>query len=430
MIQIKDTLYALNKDGSFQEWKVFVDGGVIHVNYGKLGGKIQSKLTTCEPKNVGRANETTAEEQAIAEATSKWDKQYRLGYRQTTEELTTEERFSPMLAADAIKKSHMIVYPCYVQPKLDGLRCLVTFDSEGNPEFNSRGNKLYPIQGLIPQQLKVLQEKTGYPMFDGEVYIHGLSLQKIGALTKKWRTHETIKVEIDKDFAGEHKRRDKAILDGKKEYKTTDGDMVSVSVIPERDDNRYGGYESADLQFHIFDIPDKDKVWYDPETKEGRLTDLIDIDVEITAFFDLSHLKVVHGEFKETEQEVKDSIALYMLDSYEGSMVRNFKGRYEFCQRSTDLIKWKIFQNAEAKVIGSREDKNGEGVLECIEQDGTIFGCKMKGTFSERRQSAALRLVGKFITFSFQARTEDGVPQFAVGQYVRDVNPDTWEVNE
>lgn len=86
MKQVKTTLFALNKDGSFQEWKVFVHEGTVSVFFGKMGGKIQIKETVCKPKNVGRANETTAEDQAVAEAISKWEKQVRLGYRESTDD--------------------------------------------------------------------------------------------------------------------------------------------------------------------------------------------------------------------------------------------------------------------------------------------------------------------------------------------------------
>ena len=198
MQQVNSTLYALNKDGSFQCWKVFIVGNQVVVEFGKVGGKKQQKVTTCEPKNVGRSNETTAEQQALAEAVSKWEKQVRLGYRDDTSKLEQEENFSPMLAHDATKRSKSIVYPAYVQPKLDGVRALVTLDADGFPQFNSRGNKLYPVplDSELSEQVKSLSEHSGFDKFDGELYIHGLSLQKIVALAKKWRTPEQIEEEI------------------------------------------------------------------------------------------------------------------------------------------------------------------------------------------------------------------------------------------
>ena len=137
-------------------------------------------------------------------------------------------------------------------------------------------------------------------------------------------------------------------------------------------------------------------------------------------------VKVIHGIVVSSEREVKWSISKYMEQGFEGSIIRNFKGVYEFGQRSSDLQKWKQFQDGEAKVLDSVEDKNGEGVLLCEERDGTRFNCKMKGTHAERSQAKMLLLVGDFINFTFQSRTDDGVPQFPVGQSVRELDTLTW----
>ena len=428
MQQVNSTLFALNKDGSFQCWKVFIVGNQVVVEFGKVGGKKQQKVTTCEPKNVGRSNETTAEEQALAEAISKWEKQVRLGYRDDTSKLEQEENFSPMLAHDAIKRSSAIVYPAYVQPKLDGVRALVTLDKDGIPVFNSRGNKTYPVQGALLQQVKELAEHSGFDKFDGELYIHGLSLQKIVALAKKWRTPEQIEEEIEKDYQSDLKRYQKAVDNGEESWKDHGGEVYSIAIEPIKDVDRYGGYSSLDLEYHIFDIPvNADRPWYSTDHDNTRHQDLLAVAEAVECELEVPRIQIVHGIVVSCEREVKWSIGKYMENGFEGSIIRNFKGLYEFGQRSSDLLKWKLFQDGEAKVIDSVEDKNGEGVLLCEEKDGTRFNCKMKGTHAERSQERMLLLVDKFINFTFQARTDDGVPQFPVGQSVRELDTLTWE---
>ncbi|QOI68683.1 ATP-dependent DNA ligase [Klebsiella phage KpS8] len=430
MQQVNSTLYALNKDGSFQCWKVFIAGNQVVVEFGKVGGKKQQKVTTCEPKNVGRSNETTAEQQALAEAVSKWEKQVRLGYRDDTSKLEQEENFSPMLAHDATKRSKSIVYPAYVQPKLDGVRALVTLDADGFPQFNSRGNKLYPVplDSELSEQVKSLSEHSGFDKFDGELYIHGLSLQKIVALAKKWRTPEQIEEEIEKDYQSDLKRHQKAVDNGEESWKDFDGDVYSIAIEPVKDVDRYGGYSSLDLEYHIFDIPvNAGSPWYSTDHDKTRHQDLLSVAEAVECELEVPLINIVHGIVVSCEREVKWSIGKYMERGFEGSIVRNFKGLYEFGQRSSDLLKWKLFQDGEAKVLDSVEDKNGEGVLLCEEKDGTRFNCKMKGTHAERSQERMLLLVGKFINFTFQARTDDGVPQFPVGQSVRELDTLTWE---
>ena len=108
-------------------------------------------------------------------------------------------------------------------------------------------------------------------------------------------------------------------------------------------------------------------------------------------------------------------------------IIRNFAGKYEYGQRSNDLIKWKLFQDVEAKVIGCDIDKNDEGVLQCVLQNGVTFKAKMKGTHEERLYENQLNNVGKFVNIKFQQYTVDGVPQFPVITGFREVDEKTWE---
>ena len=138
-------------------------------------------------------------------------------------------------------------------------------------------------------------------------------------------------------------------------------------------------------------------------------------------------VKGVPFKIAHNEEEVRESIGQYMQEGYEGSIIRNFRGIYEYGQRSADLLKWKLFVDCEAKIIGVEKDKNGEGVLICEEKDGTQCKCKLKGTFAVRNYEKCCSYVGKFITIKFQQRTVDGIPQFPTGVAFRNLNPETWE---
>ena len=75
----KTTLYT--KQGvKFRQWSCWVEGAEVVVEHGQMGGKLTQKRYTAEPKNVGRANATTAEEQAIQEADAKVVKQLKSCY--------------------------------------------------------------------------------------------------------------------------------------------------------------------------------------------------------------------------------------------------------------------------------------------------------------------------------------------------------------
>ena len=69
------TLYKKDTTGKIRQWSVIADGDKFWTEQGVIGGKIViNKPTITSSKNTGRSNETTAEEQALAEAKAKWDK--------------------------------------------------------------------------------------------------------------------------------------------------------------------------------------------------------------------------------------------------------------------------------------------------------------------------------------------------------------------
>ena len=74
-------LYKRAKTGAVQQWEISVvqiasGGASIGVSFGQVGGAIQNTSDVIkEGKNIGRSNATTALQQAISEAQSKWEKQ-------------------------------------------------------------------------------------------------------------------------------------------------------------------------------------------------------------------------------------------------------------------------------------------------------------------------------------------------------------------
>jgi DNA ligase-1 len=174
-----ERLYGSNKDGSIQVWEIETSGNTFTVRFGKEGGKIQTKITTVEGKNVGRSNETSPEQQAVLEAESKVRSQVDKGYRQDKVDLA-EKPLLPMLAMDYHKRGHNIKFPCYAQPKLDGNRC-IAFKKSGKVTLLSRGGK--PIKvAHIENALETLPEGV---ILDGELYIYGMELKDIQSAIKK-----------------------------------------------------------------------------------------------------------------------------------------------------------------------------------------------------------------------------------------------------
>ena len=357
-------LYGKSKSGKVKEWKVWTEGNQVVISHGYIDGKKSLKVTTCEPKNVGRSNETTGEEQAFSEAKSRWNKQVDKCYRESVEECLTVGELLPMLAHDYTKVGHRMVYPCYISAKLDGVRCLANVTLAG-VTLTSRGGKKYPVPEHIKRGLIDLIVRLGVNeiTLDGELYIHGMQLQDIVSCVKKPNKNTPL------------------------------------------------------LKFYIFDVP-SDKPW------NLRNMDLeLWIGAHVLDGF-MPGLEIVVNEIVDNEAQARDLLMSYMEAGYEGIMLRSFEGLYEFNHRSSGLMKWKEFQDIEAYVLDVAEDRLGEGVLHVKLQSGVEFDCKMRGTHEERLVTEQAKLIGKWITVRFQQYTKDEVPQFPVGVCVRDCDKD------
>lgn len=67
-------LYHQAKSGKIHVWRVWTEGDTIVTEHGQVDGEKLTARKRATPKNVGRSNETTAEEQARLEAKSMWQK--------------------------------------------------------------------------------------------------------------------------------------------------------------------------------------------------------------------------------------------------------------------------------------------------------------------------------------------------------------------
>lgn len=186
------TLYAATKTGNVKTWCCNVQQDVhpilTIVTQTKLGGKpvIRREVFT-EGKNIGRSNETTPYQQAVSEAESRYRKKIDQGYSTEIPTDTTKAGANalglpkPMLA-HPIDKVKEVTFPAFFQPKLDGHRAIVT-KRDGEMVMYSRQGKSIATMGHI---LNHLADKMEDDMFlDGELYLHGEALQKIGSYIKK-----------------------------------------------------------------------------------------------------------------------------------------------------------------------------------------------------------------------------------------------------
>jgi len=363
-------LYHKGKSGELRQWRTWTEGSDILTEHGVSGGAMQTSRKTAEPKNVGKANETSPEEQAILESKSLWTYKVERKYSETPEG-AQEQLPLPMLAHKFKgKKRSGFQYPGHAQRKLDGVRCLAQRAEDGSIALTSRGGKPWNIPLVAAQLDKWLPEGM---VLDGELYIHGLSCQRITSLAKS------------SDPSG-------------KSYKP----------------------ESAGLIYHVYDMPtyncDDTLMWRE---RNGLLLSFAE---SLTS----DNVCLVETILVKNDAEVVAFEDMALSEHYEGLVVRTLSGRYIWGYRSNDLLKLKVFEDAEFTVLGGTDGvgkAKGTVVFICKNDlTDAIFDCTMKGVLAERSRFYREReqYMGKQLTVRFFGRTDAQIPRHPVGIVFRD----------
>lgn len=184
---INKTLYKLDSKGKLRYLTISTHNHLVIQKSGLLNSPNEvTHESICIGKNINKINETTPQEQAILEAKSKIKKKLEEGYFETQEQAEKELYISPMLAKDFKKESKKVTFPCYVQPKLDGMRCL-----KKHTKMTSRDNKLITTLSHIATELCEVADH-----FDGELYAHGKTFQENMTLIKKYRPGKSEQVKF------------------------------------------------------------------------------------------------------------------------------------------------------------------------------------------------------------------------------------------
>jgi len=172
-------LYKKDSKGKIRVYQTWTKGAELIQETGVVGGALVRQSKVCKGKNIGKTNETSPSEQALSEMQSRFDKKAREGYFKTVKEANKSDNKMPMLAKDYHKEKSKIDYPCYAQPKLDGMRNVAT-----NESLLSRKNKRIENMMHIEKELNKLPDGE---MVDGELYAHGYSFQENMKFIKKYR---------------------------------------------------------------------------------------------------------------------------------------------------------------------------------------------------------------------------------------------------
>jgi ATP-dependent DNA ligase len=185
-------MYKRDMKGKRREWfAAVIEGGIVTSHGEEAGVKTISEPYAVELNQSGRS----FSEQAALELRSRYEVKHRKeGYRFPGEFTVTN--IKPMLANDWNKRleSTRLYYPVAIQPKLDGIRCLVKQDPDtGRIVYRSRTNKGYHFGYLFDEEISSMLPFFPFQVeFDGEMYIHGVSLQTISSIVSLKTTREEL----------------------------------------------------------------------------------------------------------------------------------------------------------------------------------------------------------------------------------------------
>ncbi len=159
-------LYSRNSNGSINQWEMNIDESSYFSIEGMVGGRLTTNNpTVCVQKNVGRANQTSIQEQAHAEGVAKWKKKKKEGYRENIDEIDNTGLISPQLAKNFEDYREKVKYPVGVQIKFNGFCCLVNKAGAW-----TRKNERYVSIPHIEKSLKDFFIKFPNALLHGELF--------------------------------------------------------------------------------------------------------------------------------------------------------------------------------------------------------------------------------------------------------------------
>ena len=181
------TLYKQDSEGRIRTLEFMTEGNLVIMLSGLEDGQKVQNIRACKAKNAGRANATSAEEQADKEMLAIYRKKLKDGYFKTREEALEKRVLLPMLA-DKVQDLQELPYPVFVQPKLDGMRLLGYNDGTKDILMSRTAREVDTLEH-IRKNLKL------FPLqLDGEGYAHGFTFQENMKLIKKYRPGDTEQV--------------------------------------------------------------------------------------------------------------------------------------------------------------------------------------------------------------------------------------------
>mgnify|MGYP000979844342 CR=1 FL=1 len=253
-------------------------------------------------------------------------------------------------------------FPCYVQPKLNGIRGLWVGSQN---MLWSRGGKAVSM----PQHVaEILCRQFGDVDLDGELYLHGANLQQISGNARRTVTAPDV-----------------------------------------------------DLEYWVFDLPIEHLT---QEQRVHRMREMAQR-LSLTQIRKSKYKKgyqpvrFLMPEIATSIEQVAEIVGVYIKSGYEGGIIRDFAGGYYPGKRSSGLLKFKLFKDEEATCTGfiAGEGKH-KGRLGALVVQGKGWQCNVGTGFDDKMRTEIWKKREKYCgltcTVKYQYKSTFGIPQHPV----------------
>jgi ATP-dependent DNA ligase len=357
----------------------------IYTEYGVVDGKLTQTTPTILKvgKNLDKKNETTIITQSLINIRSLYLKKIKTGYvlnleNDKTSDVSLNSNIYPMALHDFKKFGKHIEYPCYIQPKLDGIRITGSFNKENN-KVTLLSRRLHDIYGFenIKEEIKILLKNNPELIVDGEFYNHSMNLQKISGIVRQ------------QDINHEDK---------------------------------------LNLQFYIFDCIDlKNELSF-----QERIVKLYELFNDSP---NLKYLILTETIVVNSEKEADDLYNKFISEKYEGIVYKNALAKYEYSEikelRSYNYLKRKNAFSNEYEIVSYESGIKGKDLGAVVFIMKTVDGKEFKAVpnlpIEERKEIYKLAkrdfanlYKGKLATIKFDDLSEFGIPLRAKFITIRD----------
>lgn len=376
-------LYSISGHDKIKQWSIKVIPGEksknkpakIIINHGYINGKmVENVREITNGKNIGRSNETTPFTQALSEAMSKWNKKKDEGYSENKQGTPGGDKNSkpgsskknesvsvllPMLALPYEKRAHDIKFPCFVQPKLDGIRALY----HKNSLWSRKGKEFIFLEHI---KTEIYEKVPHGVVLDGELYSEKLSFQELTGIVRKKKLNKEDLLNIKKvkwviyDYVSEDDfiKRNKFLKELFLKHKFENVELLKTEVCNTPDDIQ------------------KFLKKYENQGFEGLI------------------IRNFEGEYKLNNRS------------------KNLQKLKSFMDEEFEIVDFTDGTGIEKGLV----------IWVCETKNNQRFSVRPHGTHEERAKlyKNAKKYIGKMLTVRFQELTDYGVPRFPTGVAIRE----------